>query len=85
MHDERRPTVRGAVVSIRGSVVDVRFETDLPPIYSLLAGFKSKAKRSASKVSMRAFTYSTTARSLERSMSRLASASCLSMRYGGKA
>jgi len=27
---------RGAVVSVRGSVVDVRFDADLPPIYSLL-------------------------------------------------
>jgi F-type H+/Na+-transporting ATPase subunit beta len=27
---------RGAVVSVRGSVVDVRFDADLPPIYTLL-------------------------------------------------
>ena len=27
---------RGVVASIRGSVVDVRFEDHLPPIYSLL-------------------------------------------------
>jgi F-type H+-transporting ATPase subunit beta len=26
----------GAVVSVRGSVVDVRFDAHLPPIYSLL-------------------------------------------------
>ncbi len=26
----------GAVVSVRGSVVDIRFDAHLPPIYSLL-------------------------------------------------
>jgi F-type H+-transporting ATPase subunit beta len=34
---------RGAVVSVRGSVVDVRFESHLPPIYSVLrAGEKGR-------------------------------------------
>ncbi len=28
----------GTVVSLRGSVVDVRFETRLPPVYSVLRG-----------------------------------------------
>src|SRR5580692_12075835 len=33
----------GAVVSVRGSVVDIRFDTHLPPIYSLLlAGVKNQ-------------------------------------------
>jgi len=32
----------GAVVSVRGSVVDVRFEKDLPPIYSLLRAGKNE-------------------------------------------
>jgi hypothetical protein len=30
------PSNLGAVASVRGSVVDIRFETHLPPIYSLL-------------------------------------------------
>lgn len=30
------PTNLGTVVSVRGSVVDIRFENQLPPIYSLL-------------------------------------------------
>ncbi len=30
------PSNRGAVVSVRGSVVDIRFDVRLPPIYSLL-------------------------------------------------
>ena len=32
----------GAVVSVRGSVVDVRFEDHLPPIYSLLRAGQEK-------------------------------------------
>ncbi|MBI1358423.1 MAG: F0F1 ATP synthase subunit beta [Acidobacteria bacterium] len=32
----RRETHRGTIVSVRGSVVDVRFEHGLPPIYTLL-------------------------------------------------
>ena len=34
-----RPAVtsnKGVVTSVRGSVVDVRFDRDLPPIYSVL-------------------------------------------------
>jgi len=34
--DEGLPANRGTVVSVRGSVVDVRFDERLPPIYSLL-------------------------------------------------
>jgi len=30
------PTIAGTVVSVRGSVVDIRFERHLPPIYSVL-------------------------------------------------
>src|SRR5271165_2260786 len=36
MSKEATSSNRGAVVSVRGSVVDVRFERSLPPIYSLL-------------------------------------------------
>jgi F-type H+-transporting ATPase subunit beta len=37
------PSNRGSVVSVRGSVVDVRFEQHLPPIYSVLhAGAKGE-------------------------------------------
>ena len=36
MKNKTSPTNVGAVVSVRGSVVDVRFDTHLPPIYSLL-------------------------------------------------
>ena len=40
---EHAPTNIGAVVSVRGSVVDVRFEVRLPPIYSVLrAGDKGQ-------------------------------------------
>jgi F-type H+-transporting ATPase subunit beta len=35
MGDETSPSNLGAVVSVRGSVVDVRFDAHLPPIYSL--------------------------------------------------
>jgi F-type H+-transporting ATPase subunit beta len=33
---EGNPANRGAVVSVRGSVVDIRFDANLPPIYTLL-------------------------------------------------
>ncbi len=36
MTDKTRPTNSGVVVSVRGSVVDVRFEALLPPVYSVL-------------------------------------------------
>jgi len=36
MKDRANATNLGAVVSVRGSVVDIRFDTQLPPIYSLL-------------------------------------------------
>jgi F-type H+-transporting ATPase subunit beta len=36
MKDDANSTNPGAVVSVRGSVVDVRFEGHLPPIYSVL-------------------------------------------------
>ena len=36
----------GVVTSVRGSVVDVRFEGSLPPIYSLLRAGKIRKSRS---------------------------------------
>src|SRR5689334_16511633 len=43
MKDEANQTNSGVVVSVRGSVVDVRFEGHLPPIYSVLrAGAKKQ-------------------------------------------
>src|SRR5271156_2584257 len=36
MQDKTTPSNHGAVVSVRGSVVDIRFDLHLPPIYSLL-------------------------------------------------
>jgi F-type H+-transporting ATPase subunit beta len=36
MNDRPAATNLGAIVSVRGSVVDVRFEEHLPPIYSVL-------------------------------------------------
>src|SRR5271167_3635424 len=33
---QEKPTNFGSVVSVRGSVVDVRFDEHLPPIYSVL-------------------------------------------------
>jgi F-type H+/Na+-transporting ATPase subunit beta len=43
MRNESTPANIGAVVSVRGSVVDVRFERCLPPIYSMLrAGEKGR-------------------------------------------
>jgi F-type H+-transporting ATPase subunit beta len=38
----RRTVSNGRVVSIRGSIVDVRFDTHLPPIYSLLHAKEGK-------------------------------------------
>jgi F-type H+-transporting ATPase subunit beta len=48
VHDEATPpararTNRGAVRSVRGSVVDVRFDADLPPIHSVLRAGKDDA------------------------------------------
>src|SRR3989304_9285844 len=36
MNDQTTPTNSGTVISVRGSVVDVRFDAQLPPIYSVL-------------------------------------------------
>ena len=36
MGDKTNPSNLGAVVSVRGSVVDIRFDAHLPPIFSLL-------------------------------------------------
>jgi F-type H+-transporting ATPase subunit beta len=33
---ERLPTNPGTIVAVRGSVVDIRFDQHLPPIYSVL-------------------------------------------------
>ncbi|CAN5384386.1 hypothetical protein BH20BAC1_BH20BAC1_10760 [soil metagenome] len=32
----------GKVISVRGSVIDVRFENNLPPVYTLLHSGKKK-------------------------------------------
>ena len=42
MIDKDSPTNVGAVVSVRGSVVDIRFDEHLPPIYSLLHSRRGK-------------------------------------------
>src|SRR3989304_7735425 len=43
MNDQTTPTNSGTVISVRGSVVDVRFDAQLPPIYSVLrAGAEQK-------------------------------------------
>src|ERR1022692_903427 len=43
MRDKASTANRGTVVSVRGSVVDVRFDDHLPPIYSVLrAGAKKE-------------------------------------------
>ncbi len=43
MKDKANPTNSGTVVSVRGSVVDVRFDKNLPPIYSVMnAGDKGE-------------------------------------------
>ena len=34
----------GTVVSVRGSVVDVRFDGHLPPIYSVLRAVRNRQK-----------------------------------------
>jgi F-type H+-transporting ATPase subunit beta len=36
MGNKTSPSNSGVVVSVRGSVVDIRFDAHLPPIYSLL-------------------------------------------------
>ena len=36
MSAETTPSNPGTVVSVRGSVVDIRFDERLPPIYSVL-------------------------------------------------
>ncbi|NQV24087.1 MAG: F0F1 ATP synthase subunit beta, partial [Rhodopirellula sp.] len=36
MNNKDRPSNTGTVVAVRGSVVDIRFDTNVPPIYSLL-------------------------------------------------
>ena len=36
MEDKSGSANHGTVISVRGSVVDMRFEDRLPPIYSLL-------------------------------------------------
>jgi F-type H+-transporting ATPase subunit beta len=36
MNNKASPSRLGTVVSVRGSVVDIRFDGHLPPIYSLL-------------------------------------------------
>ena len=35
-NDDTTPANLGTVVSVRGSVIDIRFDRQLPPIYSLL-------------------------------------------------
>ncbi len=42
MIDKERPTNLGTVVSVRGSVVDIRYDENLPPIYSLLRAGKER-------------------------------------------
>jgi F-type H+/Na+-transporting ATPase subunit beta len=42
MDHNTRPSNPGAVVSVRGSVVDIRFENHLPPIHSLLRAGQEK-------------------------------------------
>lgn len=42
MKNETSPLNHGVVVSVRGSVVDIRFDTHLPPIYSLLHAKEGK-------------------------------------------
>jgi len=36
MKNETSPSNSGVVISVRGSVVDIRFDAHLPPIYPLL-------------------------------------------------
>ncbi|MDQ1285687.1 MAG: F-type H+/Na+-transporting ATPase subunit beta [Thermodesulfobacteriota bacterium] len=42
MGNQNNPSDLGKVVSVRGSIVDIRFEAHLPPIYSLLRVGKEK-------------------------------------------
>lgn len=42
MKDKANSTNLGTVVSVRGSVVDIRFDDHLPPIYSLLHAQEGK-------------------------------------------
>lgn len=42
MKNKTSPSNFGAVVTVRGSVVDIRFDAHLPPIYSLLHAQKVK-------------------------------------------
>jgi F-type H+-transporting ATPase subunit beta len=42
MKDKANPTNRGVVVSVRGSVVDIRFDGHLPSIYSMLCAGAEK-------------------------------------------
>ena len=42
MENKPSPSNLGAVVSVRGSVVDIRFDAHLPPIYSLLHAKEGK-------------------------------------------
>ncbi len=42
MNDTSNTANRGAVVSVRGSIVDIRFPEHLPPIYSLLRAGKDR-------------------------------------------
>ena len=45
MKDKVNSTNRGVVVSVRGSVVDVRFDKHLPPIYSVLHAGEERRDR----------------------------------------
>jgi F-type H+-transporting ATPase subunit beta len=42
MKNKTRPSNLGEVVSVRGSVVDIRFDAHLPPIHSLLHAKEGK-------------------------------------------
>src|ERR1700690_1070086 len=42
MKNRTSPSNVGAVTSVRGSVVDIRFDAHLPPIYSLLHAIEGK-------------------------------------------
>src|ERR1035438_3297660 len=46
MENKPSPSNLGAVVSVRGSVVDIRFDAHLPPIYSLLHAKDGEIARS---------------------------------------
>ena len=54
MQEKSKSTNIGAVVSVRGSVVDVRFDEHLPPIYSVLrAGPKTRSSSKCWRSAMR--------------------------------